>query len=186
MGQGSNGTKRSSASFGLRAGNPLQPPAEERVTNPGGFMMEEPMGCGESGDDLGAVEDDEATLLESVKVSGYHSLSPGGVTLFFAGGCRGLPARRPKLAEDRFVTLEPCPSRAIALVHKTSSASDHLATELAISLVRHLPASHRLRRSMWRGSPLWTTTHISHQPLQTSENDRSSVWVLRSVLTKIF
>ena len=30
------------------------------------------MDCGESGDALGAVEDDEATLLESVKVSGNH------------------------------------------------------------------------------------------------------------------
>jgi hypothetical protein len=34
--------------------------------------MEEPMDCGESDDDLGAVEDDEATLLESVEVSGNH------------------------------------------------------------------------------------------------------------------
>ena len=34
------------------------------------FVVEEPMDCGESDDDLGAVEDDEATLLNPLGVGG--------------------------------------------------------------------------------------------------------------------
>ena len=54
------------------SGNPLPVPGEKEGNTPSVFVMEEPMDCGESDDDLGAVEDDEATLLESVEVSGNN------------------------------------------------------------------------------------------------------------------
>ena len=42
--------------------------------------MDEPLDCGESGDILEAVEDDEAALLECVEVSGNHQTEDASST----------------------------------------------------------------------------------------------------------